>query len=60
MRSMKMAPCMPSPTGQGAGADIVNKVYHVNDLTFGPNYFIPKPVDPRLITEESAAVAKAA
>ena len=40
--------------------DIVNKVYHVNDLTFGPNYFIPKPVDPRLITEVSAAVAKAA
>ncbi|MGI6243626.1 MAG: NADP-dependent malic enzyme [Prevotella sp.] len=40
--------------------DIVNKVYHVNDLIFGPNYFIPKPVDPRLITEVSAAVAKAA
>ena len=40
--------------------DVVNKVYHVNDLTFGPNYFIPKPVDPRLITEVSAAVAKAA
>ena len=35
-------------------------VYHVNDLTFGPKYFIPKPVDPRLITEVSAAVAKAA
>ena len=40
--------------------DIVNEVYHVNDLTFGPKYFIPKPVDPRLITEVSAAVAKAA
>ncbi len=40
--------------------DIVNKVYQVNDLTFGANYFIPKPVDPRLITEVSAAVAKAA
>ena len=40
--------------------DIVNDVYHVNDLTFGPQYFIPKPVDPRLITEVSAAVAKAA
>lgn len=40
--------------------DIVNDVYHVNDLTFGPKYFIPKPVDPRLITEVSAAVAKAA
>lgn len=40
--------------------DIVNDVYHVNDLTFGPKYFIPKPIDPRLITEVSAAVAKAA
>ena len=40
--------------------DVVNEVYHVNDLTFGPSYFIPKPVDPRLITEVSAAVAKAA
>jgi malate dehydrogenase (oxaloacetate-decarboxylating)(NADP+) len=40
--------------------DVVNNVYHVNDLTFGPKYFIPKPVDPRLITEVSAAVAKAA
>ncbi|MBP6526656.1 MAG: NADP-dependent malic enzyme [Prevotella sp.] len=40
--------------------DVVNDVYHVSDLTFGPKYFIPKPVDPRLITEVSAAVAKAA
>ncbi|HBN47067.1 MAG TPA: NADP-dependent malic enzyme [Prevotella sp.] len=40
--------------------EIVNQVYHVSDLQFGPKYFIPKPVDPRLITEVSAAVAKAA
>jgi malate dehydrogenase (oxaloacetate-decarboxylating)(NADP+) len=40
--------------------EIVNKTYHVSDLDFGPKYFIPKPVDPRLITEVSAAVAKAA
>ena len=40
--------------------DVVNDVYHVNDLNFGPKYFIPKPVDPRLITEVSAAIAKAA
>ena len=40
--------------------DVVNDVYKVNNLTFGPSYFIPKPVDPRLITEVSAAVAKAA
>ena len=40
--------------------DVVNDVYKVNNLTFGRDYFIPKPVDPRLITEVSAAVAKAA
>ncbi len=40
--------------------DVVNDVYHVNNLSFGPDYFIPKPIDPRLITEVSAAVAKAA
>ena len=40
--------------------DVVNETYHVNNLTFGPSYFIPKPVDPRLITEVSMAVAKAA
>ena len=40
--------------------DVVNEAYHVNNLTFGPSYFIPKLVDPRLITEVSMAVAKAA
>ena len=40
--------------------DVVNEVYHVNNFTFGPDYFIPKPVDPRLITEVYMAVAKAA
>ncbi len=40
--------------------DVVNNAYHVNNFTFGAEYFIPKPVDPRLITEVSMAVAKAA
>ena len=40
--------------------DVVNEAYHVNNFTFGPDYFIPKPVDPRLITEVSCAVARAA
>ncbi|MDR0891665.1 MAG: NADP-dependent malic enzyme [Mediterranea sp.] len=40
--------------------DVVNSAYRVNNLTFGPEYFIPKPVDPRLITEVSCAVARAA
>ena len=40
--------------------DVVNKIYHVNNFTFGRDYFIPKPVDPRLITDVSMAVARAA
>lgn len=40
--------------------DVVTSVYEENNLTFGPLYFIPKPVDPRLITDVSMAVAKAA
>lgn len=40
--------------------DIVNRAYNVRNFTFGPEYFIPKPVDPRLVTEVSMAVARAA
>ena len=40
--------------------EIVNKVYHVSNLKFGREYFLPKPVDPRLLVEVSVAVAKAA
>ncbi|MFI3288571.1 MAG: NADP-dependent malic enzyme [Rikenellaceae bacterium] len=40
--------------------DVVNEAYHVNNLTFGREYYIPKPVDPRLIVDVSIAVAKAA
>lgn len=40
--------------------DIVNAAYDVKRLTFGKDYFIPKPIDQRLITEVSMAVAKAA
>ncbi len=38
----------------------VNQAYNTNNLRFGPEYVIPKPTDPRLITEVSIAVAKAA
>jgi hypothetical protein len=38
----------------------VKQIYNNKDLTFGTHYFIPTPVDPRLITEVSSAVAKAA
>jgi malate dehydrogenase (oxaloacetate-decarboxylating)(NADP+) len=38
----------------------VNIAYGETKLTFGKEYIIPKPFDPRLITEVSPAVAKAA
>lgn len=38
----------------------VNQAYDTNNLKFGPEYIIPKPTDPRLITEVSISVAKAA
>lgn len=40
--------------------DIVNKAYGDDKISFGKNYLIPKPLDPRLITVVSTAVAKAA
>ena len=39
--------------------DIVNMAYNNTNLTFGRDYIIPKPVDPRLITTVAPAVAKA-
>jgi len=58
---MKMAAVMAiADLAKQPVPDVVNDVYKVNNLTFGRDYFIPKPVDPRLITEVSAAVAKAA
>ena len=38
----------------------VTAIYGDEDLTFGPNYLIPKPFDPRLIVNVPIAVAKAA
>jgi malate dehydrogenase (oxaloacetate-decarboxylating)(NADP+) len=40
--------------------DIVNMAYSESNLSFGRNYIIPKPVDPRLLTSVAPAVAKAA
>ncbi|MGY2131227.1 NADP-dependent malic enzyme [Hymenobacter sp. HD11105] len=40
--------------------DMVNKAYGDNTLAFGRTYLIPKPLDPRLITTISPAVARAA
>lgn len=40
--------------------DIVNMAYNENNMSFGPEYIIPKPLDPRLLSAVSPAVAKAA
>ena len=40
--------------------DIVNLAYNQKNITFGPEYIIPKPLDPRLLATVAPAVAKAA
>jgi malate dehydrogenase (oxaloacetate-decarboxylating)(NADP+) len=40
--------------------DMVNLAYNEKSISFGPNYIIPKPVDPRLLSTVAPAVAKAA
>lgn len=40
--------------------DMVNTAYQIMNLSFGENYIIPKPLDPRLLTVVAPAVAKAA
>ena len=40
--------------------EAINLAYNTNNLKFGKDYIIPKPMDQRLITEVSSAVAKAA
>lgn len=40
--------------------DIVNMAYNESNICFGPNYIIPKPLDPRLLASVAPAVAKAA
>jgi malate dehydrogenase (oxaloacetate-decarboxylating)(NADP+) len=40
--------------------DIVNMAYNEKNISFGPRYIIPKPLDPRLLSTIAPAVAKAA
>jgi malate dehydrogenase (oxaloacetate-decarboxylating)(NADP+) len=40
--------------------DIVNMAYNEKNISFGPQYIIPKPLDPRLLSTVAPAVAKAA
>ena len=45
---------------RGATSDVVSAAYGGDQLRFGPEYLIPKPFDPRLVSEIAPAVAKAA
>jgi malate dehydrogenase (oxaloacetate-decarboxylating)(NADP+) len=45
---------------QAEQSDVVASAYEGQDLTFGPDYIIPKPFDPRLIVRIAPAVARAA
>jgi malate dehydrogenase (oxaloacetate-decarboxylating)(NADP+) len=45
---------------QAEQSDIVASAYGGAELTFGPEYIIPKPFDPRLIVKIAPAVARAA
>jgi len=45
---------------QAEQSDVVAMAYEGQELSFGPEYIIPKPFDPRLIIRISPAVAKAA
>ncbi len=45
---------------QAEQSDIVASAYGGVDLSFGPEYIIPKPFDPRLIVRIAPAVARAA
>lgn len=49
-----------SDLAKQAVPDSVNKAYSSKNLSFGRDYIIPKPTDPRLIYTISPAVAKAA
>ena len=40
--------------------DIVNIAYNEKHISFGPDYIIPKPLDPRLLPTVAPAVARAA
>ena len=41
-------------------SEVVSQAYGTGELSFGPEYLIPKPFDPRLIVKIAPAVAKAA
>jgi malate dehydrogenase (oxaloacetate-decarboxylating)(NADP+) len=46
--------------GKSPVPDIVNLAYNLKTISFSPEYIIPKPLDPRLLSTVAPAVAKAA
>ncbi|MDB5206213.1 MAG: NADP-dependent malic enzyme [Flavisolibacter sp.] len=59
--AMKMAAVMAlAELAQTPVPDIVNLAYNAKTISFGPDYIIPKPLDPRLLATVAPAVAKAA
>jgi malate dehydrogenase (oxaloacetate-decarboxylating)(NADP+) len=49
-----------SDLASAGASEVLDQAYGGEDLHFGPEYIIPKPFDPRLITVIPPAVAKAA
>jgi malate dehydrogenase (oxaloacetate-decarboxylating)(NADP+) len=45
---------------RGEVPQVILDAYGLDSLSFGPEYVIPKPMDPRVLVEESVAVAQAA
>jgi len=59
--AMKLAAVRAIATlAKTAVPDIVNMAYNEKNISFGPRYIIPKPLDPRLLSTVAPAVAKAA
>jgi malate dehydrogenase (oxaloacetate-decarboxylating)(NADP+) len=59
--AMKLAAVRALATlAKTAVPDIVNMAYNEKNISFGPKYIIPKPLDPRLLSTIAPAVAKAA
>ncbi len=59
--SMKLAAVMAlAEMAKSPVPDIVNLAYNQKNIVFGPEYIIPKPLDPRLLSTVAPAVAKAA
>jgi malate dehydrogenase (oxaloacetate-decarboxylating)(NADP+) len=58
---MKLAACYAlAGLAREKVVDAVLQAYQLKSLSFGPDYIIPKPLDPRVLLWEAPAVAEAA